>query len=396
MTELFQLACDGAREMMPADITAVMETRGRGRHPAACGQRDGGAGRPGPPDRPRRRADHAGRDRAARADPDRGHGDARRPRPDRDRCRHPLRAGRADPAPRRRVRRDRRYAPLRPCVHTDDRAFLQSIANVLGAAIGRVRDEEAMRRAALHDPLTGLPNRTLLLDRLETALARCPQGEPRVAVLTCDFDGFARINEQAGHAIGDEVLRTAATRIAELLEPRDTLTRASGDEFVVIREDADGPGDAGALGKRLLDALSAPYEVDGRVLPSRQRERRHGPARPRRRPRGRAARRRHCRAPCARPRSRPSRDLRRVDARGPARPARAGERPAPDGARPRAAAALHAAGLAGGGLDRRLRGAGALGASGARAARPGRVHRRRRAHRGDPRDRPLGDRAGVP
>jgi diguanylate cyclase (GGDEF)-like protein len=150
----------------------------------------------------------------------------------------------------------------------DDRAFLQSVANVLGAAICRVRDEEAMRRQALHDPLTGLPNRTLLLDRLETALARCRRGKPRVAVLTCDFDGFASNNEHAGHATGDQVLRLAAERIGALLEPRDTLTRPSGDEFVVIREDADGPGDAGALGKLLLDALSEPYEVDGRVLPT--------------------------------------------------------------------------------------------------------------------------------
>ena len=86
--------------------------------------------------------------------------------------------------------------------------------------------------------------------------------------MTCDFDGFARINEEAGHAVGDEVLRIAAQRIATLLEPRDTLTRPSGDEFVVIREEADGPGDAGALGKRVLEIVAEPYEIGGRLVPA--------------------------------------------------------------------------------------------------------------------------------
>jgi diguanylate cyclase (GGDEF)-like protein/PAS domain S-box-containing protein len=267
--ELFQLACDGVRETMPADITAVMETQGEGEDIAV----HAASGTPEPlPDGHRIARADAPITAAAieQREPTLIEDTATLDGPAPIVNDHGIRTVLAAP-----IRlpdavygvivgtrlSDRPFTP-------DDRAFLQSIANVLGAAIARVSDEAAMRRAALHDPLTGLPNRTLLLDRLASALARCAENEPRVAVLTCDFDGFARINEQAGHAAGDQVLRAAAARIAELLEPRDTLTRASGDEFVVIREDADGPADAGALGKRILDALSASYEVDGRVLPA--------------------------------------------------------------------------------------------------------------------------------
>ena len=260
ISELFQLACDGARTAMPADITAVMETQGDDDeilvHAAS------GTPEPLPPGHRIPRSDAPITLSAiGQPEPTLVEDTSSLDGPAPIVTEHGIRTVLAAP-----IRlRDAVFGVIvgtrisdRPFT-VDDRAFLQSIANVLGAAIARVRDEEAMRRAALHDPLTGLPNRTLLLDRLGTALARCRRGKPRVAVLTCDFDGFARINEQAGHAIGDEVLR---------LEQRDTLTRASGDEFVVIREDADGPGDAGALGKLLLDALSTPYEVDGRVLPT--------------------------------------------------------------------------------------------------------------------------------
>jgi diguanylate cyclase (GGDEF)-like protein/PAS domain S-box-containing protein len=266
--ELFQRACDGVREAMPADITAVMQTQGSDDiavHAAS------GTPEPLEPGHRISRADAPITVAAVgQAEPTliADTGTLGEPAPIVEE--NGIRTVLAVPI---RLRAEvfgvivgTRLSD-RAFTH-DDRAFLQSIANVLGAAIVRARDEEAMRRAALHDPLTGLPNRTLLLDRLATALARCPQGAPRVAVLTCDFDGFARINEEAGHTVGDEVLRAAAERIAALLEPRDTLARASGDEFVVIREDADGPGDAGALGQALLDALSEPYELDGRVLPA--------------------------------------------------------------------------------------------------------------------------------
>jgi diguanylate cyclase (GGDEF)-like protein len=94
--------------------------------------------------------------------------------------------------------------------------------------------EQQLRQAALHDPLTGLPNRSLLVDRLEHLLAAAPRDQSHVGVLYCDLDGFKTVNDRFGHATGDTVLRLAAGRMAEALRPGDTVGRIGGDEFVVL------------------------------------------------------------------------------------------------------------------------------------------------------------------
>ncbi len=147
----------------------------------------------------------------------------------------------------------------------DDVNFLVAIANILSAAIERHRREERARHAALHDPLTGLPNRTLVLDRLELALARRQRDGTDVAMLMLDLDRFKVINDSLGHAVGDQLLVALASRLREVLRPADTVARLGGDEFVVVCEGQGGARQAVELAERISAAISRPF-----VLPSGQ------------------------------------------------------------------------------------------------------------------------------
>ncbi len=140
-----------------------------------------------------------------------------------------------------------------------DQAFVRAIANVLGMAASRLRTEERMRHEALHDPLTGLANRTLLRDRLGHALA---QREGCTAVLVIDLDGFKHVNDTHGHAAGDALLVAVGARLAGVVRPGDTIARVGGDEFVVVCQVLDGPAGL-ALGARLEAAIRAPLDLAG-------------------------------------------------------------------------------------------------------------------------------------
>ncbi|GLY07567.1 MULTISPECIES: bifunctional diguanylate cyclase/phosphodiesterase [Actinoplanes] len=120
-----------------------------------------------------------------------------------------------------------------------------------------------LRHQALHDGLTGLPNRKLLLDRVEHALVRTRSAGERIAVLYLDLDGFKRVNESLGHNNGDVLLRTAAERIAALVRPQDTVARLGGDEFAVLLEPADAAL-AEAVARDCMDVLSRPFLLHGR------------------------------------------------------------------------------------------------------------------------------------
>jgi diguanylate cyclase (GGDEF)-like protein/PAS domain S-box-containing protein len=123
--------------------------------------------------------------------------------------------------------------------------------------------ESTLRKQALHDPLTGLPNRYLFLDRLETAAARHARTAGRgTAVLFLDLDGFKPVNDGHGHAAGDELLREVAARLSVAVRATDTLGRLGGDEFAVICEEIDEPG-AVLVAAKILGELRRPVVHDG-------------------------------------------------------------------------------------------------------------------------------------
>ena len=113
--------------------------------------------------------------------------------------------------------------------------------------------QEQLAHRALHDPLTGLPNRTLLMDRLEHALKR--RGQPTVAVLFVDLDRFKLINDTLGHEAGDQVLLEVARQLSAALRPTDTAARVGGDEFAAVLEDLAGPADAAVIAERVREQI---------------------------------------------------------------------------------------------------------------------------------------------
>src|SRR5919202_1103399 len=124
-------------------------------------------------------------------------------------------------------------------------------------AAERKHAETRRARHALHDGLTGVPNRELFLDRLSHALARAQRSHVPPAVFFIDLDGFKAINDRLGHAAGDAVLRAAAARLQKAVRPGDTVARFGGDEFTVLCEELNGPQDAVRVARRIADALRA-------------------------------------------------------------------------------------------------------------------------------------------
>ncbi len=154
---------------------------------------------------------------------------------------------------------DQRYS-------SEDRDLLTFVSQQIAVAIERKRAEEEIRRLAFHDPLTGLPNRRLFRDRLEVALARARRHGGRVGVLHFDVDRFKTINDSMGHAIGDQMLRAVATRVAEGLRGSDAVARLGGDDFAVLVDDTADAAGIRQVGERLMSALRQPFVVDGREL----------------------------------------------------------------------------------------------------------------------------------
>jgi diguanylate cyclase (GGDEF)-like protein len=131
-------------------------------------------------------------------------------------------------------------------------------------AIGMVREKTGqLRHQAMHDALTGLPNRILALDRVEQMLARARRGQFPVAALYVDVDGFKAVNDSFGHAAGDELLRTVGKRLESVVREGDTAARIGGDEFVVLVEGSTLDAGAELVAERLLEVLSQPYEMSG-------------------------------------------------------------------------------------------------------------------------------------
>lgn len=139
-------------------------------------------------------------------------------------------------------------------------SLVRAVANTLATALERLRGDERVRYEAVHDPLTGLANRTLLRDRLEHALAKSTRQPAATAVLFVDIDAFKQVNDRHGHAVGDAVLVELGRRLAMAVRPGDTIARFGGDEFVAVCEEVDEEA-ALIVGVRILDAIRQPMRA---------------------------------------------------------------------------------------------------------------------------------------
>ena len=133
------------------------------------------------------------------------------------------------------------------------------LENKLEAVIER---EEASRHAAVHDPLTGLPNRVLFNDRLEHGLAQAKRHGWRLAVMFIDLDDFKKINDTYGHDAGDSVLKTIASRLTQRVRDDDTVSRHGGDEFLYLLTTVKDDKDLPALAEKVLASIQAPCSIN--------------------------------------------------------------------------------------------------------------------------------------
>ncbi len=165
-------------------------------------------------------------------------------------------------------------------VSVNGQALVDDQGRLLGAVVAmhdvteQKLNEERLAELAMHDPLTGLANRTLLAERLQEAidgLARRPsdtgigQG-PGVAVFLLDLDEFKEINDALGHDVGDDMLVAVARRLLAIVRPSDTVARLGGDEFVVVCDIENGEEEMLRISERISTALARPYRIEGRTL----------------------------------------------------------------------------------------------------------------------------------
>jgi diguanylate cyclase (GGDEF)-like protein len=144
-----------------------------------------------------------------------------------------------------------------------DLATLSTFGALAGAAIEQERAQDRLAHQALHDHLTGLPNRFLLLDRISHAVEQLERLNTMVALLFCDLDRFKLINDSLGHEQGDRVLQVIADRLQGLMRPGDTAARFGGDEFVVLCEQIESQHDLLEIASRVQEVLQEPIMIGG-------------------------------------------------------------------------------------------------------------------------------------
>jgi diguanylate cyclase (GGDEF)-like protein/PAS domain S-box-containing protein len=153
----------------------------------------------------------------------------------------------------------RRYA-------AKDTELLQFVSAQIAAAIERKQMESWLQHIARHDPLTDLPNRELVHDRLQTALARARREQTRLSLLYLDLDLFKQVNDGHGHAAGDLLLQEVARRLTRCVRESDTVARMGGDEFMVLLNATQLPEHAAAIAEKIRHAVGQPFDVAGRRL----------------------------------------------------------------------------------------------------------------------------------
>lgn len=146
-----------------------------------------------------------------------------------------------------------------------DQELLQFVSTQIASAIERRQMHERLQQIALFDSLTQLPNRMVLIDRLQIALARARRDESLVSVLFIDLDDFKRVNDSLGHAMGDLLLQLVAKRLLSCVRACDTVARLGGDEFVVLLESGRHKDHGQTVAWKILAAFTQPFDLDGQA-----------------------------------------------------------------------------------------------------------------------------------
>ena len=159
------------------------------------------------------------------------------------------------------------FVDLRGQVTFDEAGHLRKVVASIADVTEQRRLEERLRHEALHDFLTGLPNRTLLVDRIQHVLSRLKRNtDLNAALLFVDIENFKAVNDNLGHGFGDDVLVSVGERLARIVRGADTVARIGGDEFVILLEDPASSEDASAFADRLLAQLQAPLKVQNKPV----------------------------------------------------------------------------------------------------------------------------------
>jgi diguanylate cyclase len=137
----------------------------------------------------------------------------------------------------------------------------------LGLSLKQANDE--LQRSAFHDPLTALPNRLLLEDRIERAISLADRGKSACTVMFIDLDRFKQVNDSFGHVVGDELLRAVASRLRGAVRTADTVSRMGGDEFAILLPQISGEQGAVELARKLISSLAEPFHIHGHTLYAR-------------------------------------------------------------------------------------------------------------------------------
>ncbi|MEZ5343898.1 MAG: EAL domain-containing protein [Acidimicrobiales bacterium] len=156
--------------------------------------------------------------------------------------------------------------PERLQPHPSERHSIEHLARVVAVAVERSETEASLAHQALHDPLTQLPNRALIVDRLEQAVARLGRDQTKLAALLVDIDRFKEINDVHGADVGDEVLLEVSRRLRAMVRLGDTVGRIGGDQFLVLCVAMNDEADAASMADRVIDALTSAVDVGNGTL----------------------------------------------------------------------------------------------------------------------------------
>lgn len=148
----------------------------------------------------------------------------------------------------------------------DDAGDVTRYVGVCSDITDRWDRDQLVRHMALHDGLTGLPNRSLLMERLNQLIAMSDRELQRIALIFLDLDGFKSVNDTLGHEAGDMVLKTVSSRLLALLRPSDTVTRLGGDEFVILLHNPNSRESVALIASRVIEEINIPMDVDGKAV----------------------------------------------------------------------------------------------------------------------------------